>query len=81
MQAQEGIENQKLNKLYPSSDGLADCKTTTRDFLTHNKICIYQLFLKKDFEHFKLLVLPYMQQSLLYKLSLNHVNLGKSGDR
>lgn len=43
-QAQEGIENQKLNKLKPSSDGLADCKTTTRDFLTHNKICIYQLF-------------------------------------
>lgn len=30
-QAQEGIENQKLNKLMPSSDGLADCKTTTRD--------------------------------------------------
>ena len=29
--AQEGIENQKLNKLKPSSDGLADCKTTTRD--------------------------------------------------
>lgn len=30
-QAQEGIENQKLNKLMPSSDGLADAKTTTRD--------------------------------------------------
>lgn len=30
-QSQEGIENQKLNKLYPTSDGLADCKTTTRD--------------------------------------------------
>lgn len=30
-QAQEGIENLKLNKLKPSSDGLADCKTTTRD--------------------------------------------------
>lgn len=30
-QAQEGIENQKLDKLYPTSDGLADCKTTTRD--------------------------------------------------
>jgi hypothetical protein len=30
-QAQEGIENQKLNKMMPSSDGLADCKTTTRD--------------------------------------------------
>lgn len=43
-QAQEGIENFKLNKIKPSSDGLADCKTTTRDFLTHNKICIYQLF-------------------------------------
>ena len=37
--------------------------------------------LKKDFEHFKELVLPYMKQELLYKLSLNHVNLGKSGDR
>lgn len=30
-QSQEGIENQKLNKMMPSSDGLADCKTTTRD--------------------------------------------------
>lgn len=30
-QAQEGIENFKLNKLEPSSDGVADCKTTTRD--------------------------------------------------
>lgn len=37
--------------------------------------------LKKDFEHFKNLVLPYMKQELLYKLSLNHVNLGKSGNR
>ena len=31
MQAQEGIENFKLNKIKPSSDGLADAKTTTRD--------------------------------------------------
>lgn len=30
-QAQEGIENAKMGKLKPSSDGLADCKTTTRD--------------------------------------------------
>ncbi len=30
-QAQEGLENLKLNKLEPSSEGLADCKTTTRD--------------------------------------------------
>ena len=30
-QAQEGIENFKLNKIKPSSDGLADAKTTTRD--------------------------------------------------
>lgn len=37
--------------------------------------------LKKDFEHFKQLILPFMRQELLYKLSLNHVNLGKSGDR
>ena len=31
-QSQEGIENFKLNKLKPSSDGLSDCKVTTRDF-------------------------------------------------
>lgn len=30
-QAQEGIENFKLNRLKPSSDGLADCKLTSRD--------------------------------------------------
>lgn len=30
-QSQEGIENQKLNRLKPSSDGLADAKTTSRD--------------------------------------------------
>lgn len=32
-QAQEGIDNIKLNKLEPSSDGLGDCKLTTRDYL------------------------------------------------
>lgn len=31
MQAQEGIENFKLNKIKPSSDGLGDCKKTARD--------------------------------------------------
>lgn len=30
-QMQEGIENQKLNRLKPSSDGLGDCKLTSRD--------------------------------------------------
>ena len=30
---------------------------------------------------FEELVLSYMQKDMLYKLSLNHVNLGKSGDR
>lgn len=30
-QSQEGIENRKLGLIKPSSDGLADCKTTTRD--------------------------------------------------
>lgn len=30
-QAQEGIENRKMGLVKPSSDGLADCKTTTRD--------------------------------------------------
>lgn len=30
-QAQEGIENQKLNKVTPSPDGLGDAKTTIRD--------------------------------------------------
>ena len=30
-QAQEGIENRKMNILEPTPDGLADCKTTIRD--------------------------------------------------
>lgn len=30
-QSQEGIENRKLNMLYPTSDGLGDCKMTSRD--------------------------------------------------
>lgn len=30
-QAQESIENMKNNRLMPTSDGLADCKTTARD--------------------------------------------------
>lgn len=30
-QAQEGIENRKLNMLYPTADGLGDCKMTSRD--------------------------------------------------
>ena len=43
-QDKEGNESFKLDRIKPTSDGLADAKTTTRDFLTHNKICIYQLF-------------------------------------
>jgi hypothetical protein len=38
MQSQEGIENLKLNRLKPSSDGLADCKTTTRDKVLYTLI-------------------------------------------
>ena len=30
-QSQEGIENRKLNLLYPTADGLGDCKMTVRD--------------------------------------------------
>ena len=30
-QAQEGIENIKLDRMRPTSDGLGDCKTTSRD--------------------------------------------------
>ena len=30
-QSQEGIENRKLNMLYPTADGLGDCKMTSRD--------------------------------------------------
>lgn len=52
-QAQEGIENFKLNKIKPSSDGLADCKTTTRDFLTHNKVCILQIILLSLHHNYK----------------------------
>lgn len=38
-QAQEGIENRKLNQIEPSSDGLGDCKMTTRDIE-----CLWGLF-------------------------------------
>lgn len=38
-QAQEGIENRKMNILEPTSDGMADCKTTVRDIN-----CIFGLF-------------------------------------
>ena len=30
-QSQEGIENIKLDRMYPTTDGLGDCKTTSRD--------------------------------------------------
>lgn len=32
-QSQESLENIKFNKIKPSTDGLADCKTVSRDFL------------------------------------------------
>ena len=31
MQSQEGIENIKLDRMRPTTDGLGDCKTTSRD--------------------------------------------------
>lgn len=43
-QSQEDLEHAKMSKLKPSSDGLADCKTTSRDFLTHNKTYKYKIF-------------------------------------
>ena len=50
--------------------------------LTFHICSQHQIYLiSKDFERFKEIVLPYMHEDLLYKLSLNHVNLGKSGDR
>lgn len=30
-QAQEGLENIKIGRMFPTADGLADCKTTSRD--------------------------------------------------
>ena len=38
-QAAEGLESRKMDLVEASTDNLADCKTTSRDFLTHNKIC------------------------------------------
>lgn len=43
MQDKEGNESFKLGRIKPSSDGLADCKVTSRDFLAHNKTCIYKI--------------------------------------
>ena len=41
LQAQEGIENIKMNKLEPSPDGLADCKTTIRDGLNNTTLYLH----------------------------------------
>jgi len=43
-QSQEGIENQKLDKIKPSSDGLADAKTTSRDFFKHTIKLVYIIY-------------------------------------
>lgn len=40
-QSQEGIENFKLDKIKPSSDGLADCKTTARDRLYNTSVNLH----------------------------------------
>lgn len=49
-QAQEGIENLKLDRMKPSTDGLADCKTTGRD--ANVVIGLYSPFKygKRDYE-------------------------------
>lgn len=53
-QAQEGIENLKLDRMKPSTDGLADCKTTGRD--ANLVIGLYSPFKygKRDFEGYDL---------------------------
>lgn len=38
-QAAEGLESRKMDLVEASTDNLADCKTTSRDFLTRNKTC------------------------------------------
>jgi hypothetical protein len=40
-QSQEGIENFKLGRLRPTSDGLADCKTTTRDKVSYTRVYLH----------------------------------------
>lgn len=56
-QAQEGIENIKLDRMKPTTDGLADCKTTSRD--ANMVIGLYNPYKygKKDYEHYDMLKL------------------------
>ena len=68
MQSQEGVENIKLGRMRPTSDGLGDCKTTARDlncmmglynpikFLSETKQEIYQGYnIKKLGKHCRFL--------------------------
>lgn len=54
-QAQEGIENLKMNRLKPTPDGLADCKTTIRD--ANNGIGLFSPFKHgiKDYEGYDII--------------------------
>jgi hypothetical protein len=48
-QSQEGIENIKLDRMRPTTDGLGDCKTTSRD--ANCIICLYSPFKFQKKEH------------------------------
>lgn len=53
-QSQEGIENLKLDKMKPSSNGLADCKTTSRDASIVIGLYSPYKYGKKEFEGYDL---------------------------
>ena len=51
-QAQEGIENIKLDRMRPTTDGLGDCKTTSRDANIVLGLFSPFKFKKKEYERY-----------------------------
>ena len=51
-QSQEGVENIKLDRMRPTTDGLGDCKTTSRDANCVIGLFSPYKFKKKDYEEY-----------------------------
>lgn len=76
-QSQEGIENRKLNMLYPTSDGLGDCKMTIRD--VDYILGLFNPFKYglKDFEGYDI---TRFKKNIRFLMVLEDRNSGSGGD-
>lgn len=76
-QSQEGIENRKLNILYPTTDGLGDCKMTSRD--TDYILGLFSPF-KYGLEKFKGYDVTKFGKKLRFLFVLEDRHSGSGGD-